>query len=529
MKNIQILDCTLRDGGYVNNNTFGKKNIKKIITYLENCGIDIIECGYIMDDINNNEDKTEYSSFDNFIKECSVEPHENLTYALMLLGEKYNINNLPKCTNKKINTIRMTFHKKNIKKAIEYAKEIIKKGYRLYMQPTVIMNYSDDEIIAMIKTFNDELDIEAIAIVDTFGEMTTKDIIHVTKLFDDNLKPSTKLAFHSHNNLQMAFSNAVTFIENIREDRPIVIDSSIYGMGRGAGNLPTELIASYLNTNYNKKYNITSLLEATDNIIEKIKEKENWGYSLPYYLSAIYSCHPSYIIYLLNKKMINNNDIHNIIKMISKDKKVEFDKEYISELYQVYNSNEMDDKESYQKLYKLVKNKQILLIGPGKTIIEQKDKINNYIKENNTFVITINNPELYKADAVFYSNNRRYNEFQNNTKKTNIKILTSNIKCINEDSTIIFDYNKSLSRKDGISDSSLLIMLSILEQLNINKVVLAGFDGFSIKDENFYDSNVEYILDKNYVKDLNKQIRNSINCFKEKMDIVTLTPSINID
>ena len=73
------------------------------------------------------------------------------------------------------------------------------------------------------------------------------------------------------------------------------------------------------------------------------------------------------------------------------------------------------------------------------------------------------------------------------------------------------------------------MMLSILEQLNINKVVLAGFDGFSIKDENFYDSNVEYILDKNYVKDLNNQIRNSINCFKEKMDIVTLTPSINID
>ena len=345
MKNIQILDCTLRDGGYVNNNTFGKKNIKKIITYLENCGIDIIECGYIMDDINNNEDKTEYSSFDNFIKECSIKPQENLTYALMLLGEKYNISNLPQCKNDNINTIRMTFHKKNIKKAIEYAKKIIKKGYRLYMQPTVIMNYSDDEIVAMIKTFNDELDIEAIAIVDTFGEMTTKDIIHVTKLFDDNLKPSTKLAFHSHNNLQMAFSNAVTFIETIREDRPIVIDSSIYGMGRGAGNLPTELIASYLNTNYNKKYNITPLLEATDNIIEKIKEKENWGYSLPYYLSAIYSCHPSYIIYLLNKKMINNNDIHNIIKMISKDKKVEFDKEYITELYQVYNSNDMDDKE----------------------------------------------------------------------------------------------------------------------------------------------------------------------------------------
>ena len=169
------------------------------------------------------------------------------------------------------------------------------------------------------------------------------------------------------------------------------------------------------------------------------------------------------------------------------------------------------------------------MIGPGKTIIEQKDKINNYIKENNTFVITINNPELYKADAVFYSNNKRYNEFQNNTKKTNIKILTSNIKSINEDSTIIFDYSKSLSRKDGISDLSLLMMLRILEQLNINKVVLAGFDGFSIKDENFYDSNVEYILDKNYVKDLNNQIRNSINCFKEKMDIVTLTPSINID
>ena len=91
MKNIQILDCTLRDGGYVNNNNFGEKNIKKLINYLHEAGIDIIECGYLKDNIEYNQDKTEFLSTKQATKFLLPEN----AYTLMLLGEKYKIENLP--------------------------------------------------------------------------------------------------------------------------------------------------------------------------------------------------------------------------------------------------------------------------------------------------------------------------------------------------------------------------------------------------------------------------------------------------
>lgn len=525
MKGIKILDCTLRDGGYVNNNTFGKKNIKKIIDYLEKCGIDIIECGYITDDDNDNKDKTEYASFDSFIKDYDVKHHENITHTLMLLGETYDIKNLPACQNSKINTIRMTFHKKNMKKACEYAKEITKKGYRLYMQPTVIMNYSNEEIIAMINMFNDELYLEAVGIVDTFGQMTPEDTERVTKLFDLFLRKNIKLGIHLHNNLQTAFANAITFLDTVSDDREVVIDTSLLGMGRGAGNLPTELLANYLNEKYGKEYDLVPLLEATDNIIGKIKEEHEWGYSLPYYLSAINGIHPSYIIQFLERKTLNSVDINNLIRMIPEDKKTEFDKDYAEELYRIYNDKDVDDSISKEKLGKLVTGKKVILVGPGRSIIDYKDKIEEILGTENSFSIAINGNDMFYTDATFYSNKKRFEE-TSDKPNDNILLLTSNIKTEGKEDELIFDYRSSLSREYGISDNSLLIMLNILKDLNVEEILLVGFDGFSTNiHDNFYSDERTNVLTEEYVRNLNESTTNSIKEYAKKVKIKSLTPT----
>lgn len=533
MRTIEILDCTLRDGGYVNDNHFGSDEIKQLIQYLEQAGIDIIECGYLKDDKESySPDVTEYKTMEELTDQelIASENLDTFQYTLMLLGEKYKIENLPESKSDKNNIIRMSFHKHSLAKAIEYAKEITKKGYRLFLQPTVIMTYKEEEIITMLDTFNRELSVEAVAIVDTFGQMTTADITRITKLFDTYLKPSTKLAFHSHNNLQMAFSNAIQFIDTTKEDRNIVIDSSICGMGRGAGNLPTELIANYLNVYSGHHYHLDSILEAADNVIEKIKEKHPWGYSLPYYLSAIYACHPSYILYLLNKKMLDSTSIHEVVQMIRSDKKTEFDKEYIGELYQTYSSHQYDDRDAYTRLQRLIGNREVVLIGPGQSIIEHHEEIEQYTKDHDCFVITLNHPDLYEQDAVFYSNRKRYQESVCRLSPSDIQIVTSNISVEEQENKLIFDYAKSLSRKAGVTDSALPMCLHILEQASISKVTLAGFDGFTNDlDRNFYSNKVSYLLDKNYVEELNETMRTNIEKYREKMLIKSLTPSKNID
>lgn len=530
MRKIEILDCTLRDGGYVNDNEFGYDNIKQLIKYLEEAKIEIIECGYLMDTKEEySVDRTEYRKMEELEEQNLIDNTGENQYTLMLLGEKYKIENLPLSSNSN-NILRMSFHKKSLPKAIEYAKEIRKKGYRLFLQPTVILGYTEEEIKEMIRICNEDLDLEGLAIVDTFGQMTPQDVIYLSKLFDSNLKPETKLAFHVHNNLQMAFANALAFIESTSEERNIVIDSSIYGMGRGAGNLPTELIANYLNEKEGKEYLLSPLLEASDNILEKIKNENPWGYSLPYYLSAIYACHPSYILYLLNKKMLNSSDIHKVVQMISEQKKTEYDSAYIEELYQIYNDHTYSDESSYKELSNYVDGKEVLLIGPGKSIITYQEQLDNYINNSDCFVITINNPNLHKHNAVFYSNRKRYQETGDTLTSNDIKIITSNISSEDKDNTLIFDYRNSLSKLDGVSDSALLVCLNILSHTNVKNVVLAGFDGFtSCMEENFYQSDIAYLLDKNYIDNLNSTMERNIKKYQEKMLIKTLTPSKNID
>ena len=138
MSKIMVLDCTLRDGGYVNDYNFGRENIKKIVNHLN---IDIVECGYLFDDIEDNNDKTKYNTF----KQAEKNITKKNNYTIMLSGMKYKIDSLPKKERGNIDTIRLAFHKKDIQKVEEYAKKIIKKGYKLFIQPQVIMTYTDEE------------------------------------------------------------------------------------------------------------------------------------------------------------------------------------------------------------------------------------------------------------------------------------------------------------------------------------------------------------------------------------------------
>ena len=522
MKELFILDCTLRDGGYVNDNNFGYDNIVKIIQALNKSKVDIIECGYIKDDKSSySRDVTEYTSFENFEEEQGDNLIAKKKYTLMLLGEKYQIEHLPKSKSKN-NMIRMTFHKHNVKKAIEYSKIIKEKGYKLFVQPTVTKGYSDDELILFIKEIN-KIKPECVSIVDTFGEMREKDVIRLINIYDKYLDKDILVGFHAHNNLQLAFSNAITFIKKMIKKRSIIVDTSIFGMGRGAGNLPTELMLSFLNENYGKKYDVEPLLKIVDSVLSKIKEKNNWGYSLEYYLSAIHSIHPSYVINFMNRKTLNTHDINKLLSSISHDKKSEYSAAHADEIYNSFNNNHIKDDSSYEKLKKIIGNKKVLLIGPGPSIIKYKNKIEELMRSKDVISITINNKILFKTDYIFISNKNRYENIVFDDKDN--VIITSNIK--NKSSNeIIFDYQKSLSKEVDISDNSLLVFLNILSKIT-NNVILAGFDGYSTnKDNNFYDDSIEFVLDKNYVMNLNSFIKKNIKEYKNKMNIETITPSM---
>ena len=175
-------------------------------------------------------------------------------------------------------------------------------------------------------------------------------------------------------------------------------------MGRTPGNLCIELIADYLNLNFGKQYDIDCMLDAIQDQIIPIREKEPWGYSPPYFLSARYNLHRNYAEHLLGKGDLSNRDINHILSRIEPEKKTAFDADYVDELYRQYKGSTLDDATDREKLKELLQNRTVLALAPGQTLDTHRAEIEAYLTENHPVVISANFvPEHFSADYAFLS------------------------------------------------------------------------------------------------------------------------------
>ena len=314
MSRARILDCTLRDGGYINDWAFGRYGIQKIISQLTSAGVDIVECGFL-EDVSYNTEYSLYTTVEQ-IKNMLPSDRKSTKYVARACYGEYTLAHLTPYDGTSIDGIRVTFHYDEVDEALKYCRHIMDKGYEVFVQPVGTTSYSDEQLLSLIKKVN-ELNPYAFYLVDTLGLMQQNDVLRFFYLIDNNLRKSIKMGFHSHNNLQLSYSNCQT-LAALNSDREIFLDSSVYGMGRGAGNLNTELIASYLNQHQGCSFNIEPILEVVDEFIMDIKAKYDWGYCVPYYLAAINGCHPNYASYLNNKKTLTVRNIATILRVVEK-------------------------------------------------------------------------------------------------------------------------------------------------------------------------------------------------------------------
>jgi 4-hydroxy 2-oxovalerate aldolase len=513
LSKIQVLDCTLRDGGYCNDFRFGFDNEKKIVRGLTEANIDIIECGFLMDTVGYDQDVTRFTSLDEVIK-IIPEKKDDKTFVLLTDYGKYRLEDLPEYDGKSVDGLRVAFHKKDRVAALEECKEIKNKGYKVFVQAMVSLNYSDEEFLDLIYRVN-ELELYAFYIVDSFGMMKRKDLIRLFYLIEHNLNKKIKIGFHSHNNLQLAFSNAQSLID-LHSDRELIIDSSVCGMGRGAGNLNTELFVQYLNDNAGGNYDIKPLLSIIDEILNDFYQKNYWGYSLPNYLSATHNAHPNYAGYLDDKKTLTVENMNEIFNMMKEDKKFTYDKEYIEELYLRFMATGKSQEEHKTELINRLNGKTVLIIAPGKSSFEEKDKIESFIDENVVTVSVNYNYPLVDTDYIFLSNLRRFRELDMSNKKK--CIVTSNIPADN----VYYQtkYRELLCDVESVKDNAGLMAINFFVQMGVQKIYLAGFDGYSYNEnENYGESKMVFVT---RISVLNVMNQGMIEMLKKFSDIVEL-------
>lgn len=517
MSKIQILDCTLRDGGYCNNCRFGFDNEKKIVNGLVEANIDIVECGFLMNTVEYDVNVTKFTSLDE-VARIIPKNKEGKTYVMLTDYGNYRTEDLPEYDGSSVDGLRVAFHKKDRIAALEECKAIKDKGYKVFVQPMVSLSYTDEEFLDLIHRVN-ELEPYAFYIVDSFGMMKRKDLIRLFYLVEHNLKENIKIGFHSHNNLQLAYSNAQSLVD-LHSDRDLIIDSSIYGMGRGAGNLNTELFVQYLNDNADGKYDIKPLLSIIDEILNEFYQKNYWGYSLPNYLSAVHNAHPNYAGYLDDKKTLTVENINEIFDMMDEDKKVSYDKEYIEELYLRYMATGKTQEGHMSELKEKLKGKRVLLIAPGKSSIEEQDKIKNFVGEDVVTVSVNYNYSLINTDFVFLSNLRRFREL--NSVDRNKCIVTSNIPADNV--YLQTKYRDLLCDIEAVRDNAGLMAIKFFYQLGVKTIYLAGFDGYSHdEEENYGESTMAFVTRVAVLDAMNHGMKEMLEQYNKLVELKFLT------
>lgn len=521
-----ILDCTLRDGGYINNWDFSNGQACEIIQSLVDTGIDIIECGFVSQ-TKGRANSTLFPEFDsvNAVLEsvCVSNCNSPLFVAMVNYGE-YDLNTLPDCSGRypSIQGIRVAFHKKQWREFAEEASKIVEKGYKLFVQPMLTVGYSDREILDLLDAFH-PIDYYAMYIVDTFGSMSGEQFRRYHALFENNLKAEARLGYHSHNNLQLAYSNAITFLD-LAHTREIIIDSSILGMGRGAGNLNTELLAGYMNERLGTGYAIGPLLEVIDSYLEDIKRDHSWGYSVAHFLSASINCHPNYSGFLLDKKNLTVREIKELLEQIPVDERVRYDADLIRGLYEESRWRMRREEKLPEDLFG---GRPVIALASGPSARTQAGSIERYRESRGACLVALNHlPEFIGVDYVFVSNQKRYDEFVERFDPERL-ILTTNldVKPAHQLCPTV-DYQRLLQAPPAGSDNVAALFLSFVVGLGLKELALAGLDGYALDARDNYSYEEHGAPRQREVLEVrNREMEEAVRAASAAIRLRFLTPS----
>lgn len=318
-KKIQVLDCTLRDGGLgledanINKLTdisFSAKDYDQAICCLRDSNLDIVELGSIEISA---EDKTRFGIYQNveaISQKIPAEPNKNQLYVGLYRGPDTRLEDIPEWYPGLVEGLRVIIRYSELQKSLDFCAALSAKGYKVFVQPMLTMRYSDEELDLIIRESN-QMNAYALYFVDSYGYMRPQDIERFVKKYDAQLNPGIRIGFHAHNNMNLAYSNALSFMQS-KTDRGLIVDACAIGMGQGAGNLQTELIVPYLNQQ-GKQYNYSAVLDLCE-IIENYSPKSIWGYSVTRLLPALYKTAYKFSIVLRNTYGLSFSQINQILR-----------------------------------------------------------------------------------------------------------------------------------------------------------------------------------------------------------------------
>ena len=282
---IKILDCTIRDGGLMNNWQFSDEFVKDVYNACVEAGVDYMEIGYKSSEKSYSRKEVGSWKFcdDKDLQRIVGENNTNLKLSAMADIGRIEPDDIPPKSESLLDMIRVACYVHQVDKAIWLAEHCMDKGYEVTINlmavSTVMMRDLEEALTDVSKS-----KVPIFYLVDSFGSMYCEQVEALVKKYQQFL-PDKTIGVHMHNNMQLAFSNTVTgIIHNCN-----MLDATLLGIGRGAGNCPLEVLMSFLK---NPKFKLRPIFDVIQRQLIPLQKEIDWGYHIPYLITGANNQHP---------------------------------------------------------------------------------------------------------------------------------------------------------------------------------------------------------------------------------------------
>ncbi|MDP4611531.1 MAG: aldolase catalytic domain-containing protein [Opitutales bacterium] len=523
MKLPKLLDCTLRDGGYINNWAFSRVFGSALYQAVSAAGCDFVEVGFFDPQAKAGLPWTNLSVED--VDQLRANVSNGSKVAVMINYGSVSLEEVPLAKDYPVDMIRVATPQQTAAEATEFAAALSKKGYATTINYMGVSNYSNGEILELLELMNrykDEIDYFYVA--DSFGSLMpkrTREIFTALRFGTD-----AALGFHPHNNLQLAFANCLEAMEAGVD----IIDGSVFGMGRGAGNLFTDAILAYYEQQDPDRYRLVPILQFADLHMQAQRAAYSWGYSLPQLLSGVFHCHPNYPTYLLREKAYTADDIYKMLRGLPEPERARYSAKQMEGIKELYINDLAENatskvSRSISDLCVAAKKRALLVCG-GNSVMTRLAEIQDFIQEKGLSVFAVNNPQApFSVDGVFFGNRRRVLQYFDK---------------IDADLEVIFgpeihagagaDFSlKKVSRVNSLqlaphsaspypmalpSNSAIEAILGLV-QIGYNEVFICGLDGYVAGEPSHYYQENDAVNIPEEIEKQNSQISEELRITKE--------------
>ena len=282
---IKVIDCTVRDGGLMNKWQFDDQFVRSVYHALSDAGVDYMEIGYLSSESAFSRD--EYGPWrfcaEEDLKRIIGDTEKKIKLSAMADIGRIEYDDIPLKSESSLDMVRVACYVHQIDKAIALAHHCIEKGYETTINLMAVSTVGLRDLNEALEDLN-KSKVPIIYLVDSFGAFYSEHIDTLGAKYFERM-PDKTIGIHCHNNQQLAFANTISAIINGVN----FLDATLYGIGRGAGNCPLELLLSFLK---NPKFKVRPIIKCIEEDIFPWAKKIDWGYSVPYMVTGVLNQHP---------------------------------------------------------------------------------------------------------------------------------------------------------------------------------------------------------------------------------------------